>query len=69
MEKHVFKDFHKNILEIDDEVIFVDRTTGQFQMGNIDCFRRYAVGIVGSSSKGKVTYWRSAKEVIKTCQP
>lgn len=68
MSKHVYKDYNKDDLKLDDEVVFVDRVSGGFRLGKIAEFRKYAVGILANSErKGIVTYWRSGKEVMKTC--
>lgn len=68
MAKEKYEDYYQNELNLDNEVLFVDRISGEFREGKIAEFRNYAIGIVASSSKGKVaTYWRSPKEVIKTC--
>ena len=69
MAKHTHKDFHKNELQLDDEVIIVDRTDGQFIQGKITEFRHYAVGIQPNTFRGGIcTYWRTGKEVVKCVQ-
>lgn len=68
MGKHIYKDYNKDELFLDDEVLFVDRISGLFREGKIAEFRQYAIGILANREKGGiVTYWRSAQEVIKTC--